>query len=118
MNKLIIIIDDSKPILNFMKHEIEKLGFTCLIFSNPINAITIIPTFVLKPNLIIVDWMMFDKLGTDVIDELRNLNVQSKYILFTSMEDDELQKTCFNKKITLIHKNQRDELMEYIKCLV
>lgn len=111
----IVVIDDCESVLNFMKVKISH-RHKLYTYKKPLVALVEVPN--INPDLVICDYMMYDMIGLDVIEHLRDSNVQTKYILFTSLKDPELGTFCEQKDITLINKQTGLQgLLEDIECL-
>lgn len=102
MKKLIVVIDDSKIILNFMKTLITDEGHDCILFRNPLEAIRHIPA--LDPDVVITDYLMFDMDGLQVIDELRLKKVTCPIVIFTSIVDTCMEKRCIELGVPIFYK--------------
>lgn len=113
----IIIIDDSKSILMFLSNKIKSEKYSVTTFSNPLKALNDIPKMNPLPDLIITDYMMYDMDGIVLIESLKKLNLNCKFILLTSFRDKDLLNECYAKHICIINKTDIQLLMECIECL-
>jgi CheY-like chemotaxis protein len=116
-DRLILVIDDSVSTLEFMKFMIEDLGYKCIVFQNPTEAVHVIPH--LLPDLIICDYMMFDMDGLQVITALRGLHVKCKMVLYSAMFDIDVPKKCEEDGIDFyvkpIHRAKLKEILDGVR---
>ncbi|NLM01696.1 MAG: response regulator [Treponema sp.] len=66
----ILIVDDEKPILELIKYNLEKEGYSTIIAENATSALAKARSE--KPNLILLDLMLPDMSGLDVTRILKN----------------------------------------------
>ena len=69
MAKKILVVDDEKAILDLVKYNLEKEGYTVKTLLGGKDALKIASEF--RPDLIVLDIMMPDKDGVEVCRELR-----------------------------------------------
>jgi DNA-binding NtrC family response regulator len=100
--KTIAVIDDSQSMLTLMKIMLEKLGHKVFLFKEPLEAIKVLP--ILFCDLIIVDYMMFDMDGLDVIDSLKKLSVKTPMVLYTSLCDSDTKALCHEGNVQFVKK--------------
>jgi DNA-binding response OmpR family regulator len=100
--KLIVVIDDSRSMLGFVKDIIEKEGHKVILFQCPLEALRIIPS--LLPDLIICDYMMFDMDGIETIKQLRFLGVKIPMMLYSALDDHDTIQLCKLHNIPFISK--------------
>lgn len=116
-NNTIVLIDDSETVLTYMKHYLNKVGFNCICFKFPLDAIKEIPLME-TPAIIVCDYIMFDKEGFSVIEELREAGVYTRYILFTSFHSDDVAKLCAELNIIFMRKElNTQKVIEVVRCL-
>ena len=69
-NKLILIVDDEPAQQQLLRYNVEKSGFDVLLADNGNDALNIVDE--VKPDLIVLDWMIPEASGIDVCYELRS----------------------------------------------
>lgn len=99
---LVSIIDDSREVLLLVELCLTKIGLDSICFRNPEEALEQIP--IVKPDVVLVDYLMFDMDGIELIKKLREKNVKSKFIIFTSMEETDIQPECESNNIIFMKK--------------
>lgn len=102
----IVLVEDNKIVLKMLAKRIEYFFKDSIIttFCNPIKALKNIPEMNHTPDIIISDYMMFDMDGITMIENLRKLNINSKYLLLTSFKDINLYQECYKKNIPILNK--------------
>jgi len=87
-NYSILIIDDDKDITEFISYNLKKEGFTVKYSNNPIEGIALAKE--IKPHLILLDIMMPDMDGMQVIEELKkDDNLKDTIITFLTARSEE-----------------------------
>lgn len=87
MTKL-LIVDDEPDVREFAKSFFKKRNIEVLTASGGLQALSIIEQS--SPNLILLDVRMEEMSGIEVLRELRARNNQSKVIMVTGVEDEEV----------------------------
>lgn len=99
----IAIIDDSPSILIVFKQCLEELNLNVYTFQNPLVALVEIPK--LNIDIVISDYLMFDMVGIEVINRLKNILLHKvKYILCTSFPDEKIETYCIENDIKFLDK--------------
>ena len=70
MNGKILIVDDEPAQQQLLRYNVEKSGFDVLLADNGNDALNIVDE--VKPDLIVLDWMIPEASGIDVCYELRS----------------------------------------------
>ena len=70
MNGKILIVDDEPGQQQLLRYNVEKSGFDVLLADNGNDALNIVDE--VKPDLIVLDWMIPEASGIDVCYELRS----------------------------------------------
>jgi CheY-like chemotaxis protein len=102
MKKIVVVIDDVETILLCLKYSLEKIGYIVHTFRKPIEALKYVPA--LQPDIVVVDYLMFDCSGLELIPMLRALGVNCPYILFTSIYEEEVPERCTEMNVTFLDK--------------
>lgn len=69
--KKILLIDDEEDILEIVSYHLKKEGYEVFAFENPIQGIE--KAIKIQPDLILLDMMMPQKSGLEVLEELRKI---------------------------------------------
>ncbi len=69
--KKILIVDDDKDVLEIVKFGLTSKGFDVRIHSTSVNVAKVVKYY--KPNLILLDVHLPEKLGTQICKELKEL---------------------------------------------
>jgi len=107
---VIIVIDDSLAVLNLMKKEITCHGHQCVSFNKPLQALIDVEN--IKPNIVIVDYIMFDMLGTDVCKKILEMDMGCKVILYSALFDKNVPAICESMGIEFIEKKDIKKRLE------
>jgi two-component system alkaline phosphatase synthesis response regulator PhoP len=84
----ILIIDDDKDITEFISYNLKKEGFDVKYSNNPIEGISLAKRYI--PHLILLDIMMPDMNGMQVIEELKKeANLKNTIITFLTARSEE-----------------------------
>lgn len=89
-SKTILIIDDNIDLLEIMKINLSKEGFNILYSSNANEGIQLFKEHLIEISLVILDYLMPDKNGLEVFEELKEINPKIKVILVTGYTKDML----------------------------
>lgn len=92
----ILIADDEPDILEFLKYNLEKSGFSVVLANGGNDALKLAASE--NPDLILLDIMMPDKDGVEVCSELRSRPEfeNTIIVLFTAMTEDYSQIAAFD----------------------
>jgi CheY-like chemotaxis protein len=102
MKKIVVVIDDVDTILLCLKHSLEREGYIVHTFRKPIEALKYAPA--LQPDIVVVDYLMFDCSGLELIPMMRALGITCPYILFTSIYEEEVPERCKEMNVTFLDK--------------
>jgi len=87
VDKKILLVDDELDFLEIMKHRIEYWGYEAITASNGEDAIR---AFKDKgPDAIILDYVMPDINGIDLLKKIRGINKKIPVIMFTAKPEFE-----------------------------
>ncbi len=87
-NKIILLVDDEKDILEFLSYNLEKEGYDVVTANNGIIGLELAIKY--KPDLIILDVMMPEMDGIEVCEKIRNTSdLQHILILFLTARSEE-----------------------------
>jgi CheY-like chemotaxis protein len=101
--KTIVIIDDVESILECLKTSLGEMGLNVVTFRKPLDAIREIPELP-TPDIIVVDYLMFDMTGLELIVILRALGIHCPYILFTAIYEDDVPQRCHDMGVIFVDK--------------
>lgn len=88
VNKKVLVVDDEPDILDLLKYNLEKEGYTVKIASDGVKGVEIAQTFV--PDLILLDIMMPIQDGVETCRQMRELKVLSNtFIMFLTARVEE-----------------------------
>lgn len=85
MNKLILIVEDEKPIADIISFNLKREGYDAIIAYDGQDAIN--KTFSEKPDLILLDVMLPIKDGFQVLKEIRQ-KLQTPILMVTAKEEE------------------------------
>ncbi|MEW6571917.1 MAG: PAS domain S-box protein, partial [Nitrospirota bacterium] len=86
-NENILVVDDDREVLNFIKDILETHGYTATLASNPLTAIDTFRNLQSKIALIITDIMMPLMEGSELIRHLKEINPDIKIIVISGFSD-------------------------------
>ena len=86
----LLIVDDESDIREFASSFFKKRGVEILTASGGRQALEIIAKE--KPSLVLMDVRMEEMTGIEVLRELRETNTQTKIIMVTGVEEEEVVK--------------------------
>lgn len=75
MGKKILVVDDEKPIRELLRYKLSGQGFEVITAKNEKEFRS--HAFEQKPDLIILDIWLKDKIGTDIYNDLLNLGLDA-----------------------------------------
>jgi len=86
--KKILVVDDEPDILELLKYNLKKEGYSVMAESNGKKAVEIAKSF--QPDLVILDIMMPDQDGVETCRQLRDIpELYDTYILFLTARSEE-----------------------------
>lgn len=100
--KRVVVIDDAKSILSAMVVLLSSLGVKVEPFSDPNEALAMIK--IIKPDLIITDYIMFDMDGLELIDELQKEGCTVPIVLLTGMPEKDTSEECCIRGVDFMKK--------------
>lgn len=88
MGKKILVVDDEKPIRELLRHKLSVQGFEVLTAKNEKEFRD--HAFEQKPDLIILDIWLKDRIGTEIYNDLLNLGLDAAVpvIFITALVED------------------------------
>jgi two-component system response regulator AtoC len=104
MRKTVVIIDDVEAVLLCLRHSLTIAGYNVYTYRKPLECLDEVPS--LNPDIVVVDYLMFDCNGIELIGMLRERGVYCPYILFTSMYDEEAVRECEKLKVKFLNKKR------------
>lgn len=115
--KTIGIVDDAACSLKCLKVQLEQIEIDEIInvqtYRNPLKALESLS--LIKPDLIISDYMMFDMDGLSLITNLKKNNVTCPFILYTSLDKHDIPELAEQDDVIYIKKPYP---LESLKSLV
>ena len=78
--KKLLIVDDHSGVTSVIRATAESLGFSCRIVNRPF-----------EPDVLILDMMMPEKDGIDVLEEILRTDIDTKFILTSGYGDEFLR---------------------------
>jgi len=91
-NENILIIDDDKDVLNYIRDILQTHGYTVMPESNPMTAIDAFKNMSDKVQLVITDVMMPLMEGTEIIKNLKKIKPGIKIIVVSGYSDETVTK--------------------------
>lgn len=108
----ILVVDDSKSILSYMKIKLNDDRYNVVTYYHPLTALADKTPF----DIIISDFVMFDLDGFDLLNKLRTTNKNAECILMSSFVSNDIMNKCNEENITFINKHTDiDKLMNIIE---
>lgn len=86
-SKKILIVEDEKPIRQALELKLSKAGFSITPVSNGKDAISKVSKQ--KFDLILLDLMMPEMNGYEVLAQLKNLNIKTPVIILSNLGQEE-----------------------------
>ncbi len=91
-NENILVIDDDKDVLNYIRDILQTHGYTVMPESNPMTAIDAFKNVSDKVQLVITDVMMPLMEGTEIIKNLKKIKPGIKIIVVSGYSDETVTK--------------------------
>lgn len=88
----ILVVDDDKDVLNYIKDILETHGYSVMPVNNPLTAIDVFKTVSGKIHLIITDIMMPLMEGNEMIKNLKKIKPDIKIIVVSGYSDETVNK--------------------------
>ena len=86
----ILLVDDEKDLCEIIKLRIESWGYEVFIAQSAKDSLYLLE--VKNPDVIILDFLLPDMNGIELLKEIRNINKKVKVIMFTAHPDIEVIK--------------------------
>ncbi len=83
--KKLLIVDDHAGVTGVIRATAETLGFSCRIVNRPEEAFPVFKVF--APDVLILDMMMPEKDGIDVLEEILRTDIETRFILTSGYGD-------------------------------
>ena len=90
----IAIIEDDENLRFLVTHRLEKEGYKVIETGNGNDAVELILTE--KPDIVLLDWMLPDKEGSEVCAEVREKGFENVIIMMTAKSQDPDKIDAFN----------------------
>ena len=81
MSKNIVIIDDESEILNMLERFLSRKGYNVRTYNNPVTALSALPK---ETDLVLLDIMMPQMNGLDLLPKLIEKNKNIKVLMMTA----------------------------------
>lgn len=114
--KKLLIVDDHTGVSGVIRATAETLGFECRTVSHPQEALAAFQSF--QPDVLLLDMMMPEKDGIDVLEEILRTDIDTKFILISGYGDgflrlgERLVRSVRNVPVSFLKKPfRRDELV-------
>jgi PAS domain S-box-containing protein len=91
-NENILVIDDDRDVLNFIRDILESHGYTVITVNNPLTAVDTFKNLAAKVQLVITDVMMPLMEGSELIKNLRTIKANTKIVVVSGYGNDAIQK--------------------------
>ena len=85
MGKRILIVDDETDFLDIISQRIESWGYGTILASNAKEAMDALMSE--KPDVIILDYIMPDINGIELLNKIRDIDTRVPVIMFTAKPD-------------------------------
>ena len=83
--KKLLIVDDHTGVSGVIRATAETLGFECCTVNQPQEALAAFQSF--EPDILMLDMMMPEKDGIDVLEEILRTSIDTKFILISGYGD-------------------------------
>jgi PAS domain S-box-containing protein len=90
---VVLVVDDEEAILRVTSESLEEAGYRVLVARGGREAIEVFDRHTLEIDAVLVDYLMPDMLGSDVIRELRERAPDLRVVLCTGYDRDEAPTT-------------------------
>jgi two-component system cell cycle sensor histidine kinase/response regulator CckA len=91
-NENILVIDDDRDVLNFIRDILESHGYTVMTMNNPLTAVDTFRNLAARIQLVITDVMMPLMEGSELIKNLRTINANTKIVVVSGYGNEAIQK--------------------------
>ena len=91
-NENILVIDDDRDVLNFIRDILESHGYTVITVDNPLTAVDAFTNLAAKIQLVITDVVMPLMQGGDLIKNLRTIKADTKIVVVSGYSNETIQK--------------------------
>lgn len=91
-NENILVIDDDRDVLNFIRDILESHGYTVITVNNPLTAVDTFKNLAAKIQLVITDVMMPLMEGSELIKNLRTIKANTKIVVVSGYSNETIQK--------------------------
>jgi two-component system cell cycle sensor histidine kinase/response regulator CckA len=91
-NENILVIDDDRDVLNFIRDILESHGYTVMTMNNPLTAVDTFRNLDARIQLVITDVMMPLMEGSELIKNLRTINANTKIVVVSGYGNEAIQK--------------------------
>ena len=99
----LLIVDDELDVREFAKNFFSRRNIECFTAEGGTTAISLFKEH--KPNLILLDVVMDDMNGVEVLDEIKKIDKDARVIMVTGSDEEEIiEKTKELGAIGYIHK--------------
>ncbi len=102
--KTILVIDDEKLVCKMMTRVANTLGYDVITCTSSAAALRAFTTMHKSIGLIIIDLVMPDMYGTDLLSELRAINPNVKALISSGLSNQESQKMEYSETTGFIQK--------------
>jgi two-component system cell cycle sensor histidine kinase/response regulator CckA len=91
-NENILVIDDDRDVLNFIRDILESHGYTVITADNPLTAVDTFTNLAARIQLVITDVVMPLMEGSELIKNLRTIKANIKIVVVSGYSDEAIQK--------------------------
>jgi two-component system cell cycle sensor histidine kinase/response regulator CckA len=91
-NENILVIDDDRDVLNFIRDILESHGYTVITVNNPLTAVDTFRNLAARIQLVITDVMMPLMEGSELIKNLRTIKANTKIVVVSGYGNEAIQK--------------------------
>ena len=88
MSQTILVVDDEKEILTFIKEMLENEGYSVTLCDNGNEAIHYYSKNQHKVDIVVLDMIMPELSGTQIFETLRKINKKARVIIMTGFAID------------------------------
>lgn len=90
----VLVLDDEAKVCKKMKNILAELGHNAVVTERPCIALSLLRTGVF--DVILLDILMDEMNGVDVVQEIKDMGSDVKIIVLTSIDDEGIQKYIKN----------------------
>lgn len=90
----ILVVDDEKDIKEFVSEFFEEIGYKVFSTTDPFKVMPLVEKE--KPDVVLLDILMPELSGKDILKEIKTKNKDTKVIMVTMVDDPKVKEECLS----------------------